>query len=248
MHSFFAKPPSRPAFTEERERCRRLVRRRLRRVVQGEATSSASAVRTAAARRRRRGSGAHGGNRLAGTAEKAAAVAARGAPRGACGRHGCGPSSGGRRARPHPCISAPSRSLWGSGSLPTAAQAHARSRRGRRDLPTAAEASTALLAHDASPPCSRTGAGAEISPPPPRPPQRCSPTTPPLLALARAPCLYGASGTSNFSFRQRLGLIEIASLTHRHQLSKGAKGGSRDEKLDHADTMKYLKQKLFAKN
>ena len=30
--------------------------------------------------------------------------------------------------------------------------------------------------------------------------------------------------------------------------SKGAKGGSRDEKLDHADTMKYLKQKLFAKN
>ena len=183
-------------------------------MVQDEATSSASAVRTAAARRRRRGSGAHGGNRLAATvraifpkksppslikspravlfsyltatmsrqAEKAAAVAARGAPRGACGRHGCGPSSGGRRARPRPCISAPSRSLWGSGSLPTAAQA--------------------MLAR---------GAAAEISPPPPRPPQRCSPTTPPLLALVRAPCLYGASGTSNFSFRQRLGLIEMAS-------------------------------------
>jgi len=29
--------------------------------------------------------------------------------------------------------------------------------------------------------------------------------------------------------------------------SKGAKGGNTDEKLDHADTMKYLKQNLFAK-
>ncbi|KAG2619687.1 hypothetical protein PVAP13_3NG127001 [Panicum virgatum] len=53
------------------------------------------------------------------------------------------------------------------------------------------------------------GTAAEISPPSPRPPWRRSPTMSPLLALVGAPCLHGASGTSNFSFRQRLDLIQV---------------------------------------
>ena len=52
---------ARLAFTEERERCRRLVRRRIRRVLRGKATRSAAAVQSVAARRRRRGSDARVG-------------------------------------------------------------------------------------------------------------------------------------------------------------------------------------------
>jgi len=139
--------------------------------------SSASTVRIAAARRRRRGSGARaeeslGGNISRHLHRKMPTFLDKITPRGASllpnshhvatGREGssdsyprcsaqCGGlrSSDGRRAGPRPCISAPSRSLWGSGSLPTAAQAHPHPRRSRRDLPTAVEASTAPLAHDA---------------------------------------------------------------------------------------------------
>ena len=61
---FFAENPPRQAISEEREQCRRLVRRRLPRVLRGESTTSATTVRLAAAHRWRGGSAARVGESI----------------------------------------------------------------------------------------------------------------------------------------------------------------------------------------
>ena len=177
---FLRKPPSQPAFTEDRESCRCLVRHRLARGPR-QSESSASAVRIAAAHRRRRGSGARaeeslGGNISRHLHRKMPTFLDKITPRGASllpnshhvatGREGSSDS--------YPRCSAQCGGLRSSG--------------GRRAGP--ARASRRLVAAcgaaAASPPQLRPilarGADAEISPPPSRPPQRRSPTTPSLLA------------------------------------------------------------------